>query len=277
MDSDTQTREIIQTARTGHPELYTAALLAPRDRKKDLITLAAFVAEIERIGAEVSEPHLAEIRLQWWRDAIEATDPQTRFGHAVLDEMRGVLQRNGILPDALEEFFDAYAESYYPQPPQDIDDFRARLQAMFTTPFELTRMILDLPATPQGRDALRLGGESYGAMRLAIALPIHLIRGRTVIPEQEIDSSGESPARQMCSWLVHVSRNALSELAQMPQGNLREFLPAMLPVAVVEPHLNVLQRNDHEPDRDIAEIAPLTRLWRMYRARNGGHLFKGRK
>ena len=56
--------------RAADRDRYISALLAPADRRLDLMTLYAFDAELARIATTVSEPLLGEIRLQWWRDAL---------------------------------------------------------------------------------------------------------------------------------------------------------------------------------------------------------------
>ena len=51
---------------------YLAALFAPEDKRADLLALYAFNAEITRVRDIVTEPHLGEIRLQWWQDTLDA-------------------------------------------------------------------------------------------------------------------------------------------------------------------------------------------------------------
>jgi hypothetical protein len=56
------------SARLNAPDRYYAALFAPAAVRDDLIALAAFCGEIARIGRQVSEPVMGEIRITWWRD-----------------------------------------------------------------------------------------------------------------------------------------------------------------------------------------------------------------
>ena len=74
--SETEQRErpismpFADSARLNAPDRYYAALFAPADARDDLIALAAFTGEIERIARQVSEAALGEIRVTWWRDAF---------------------------------------------------------------------------------------------------------------------------------------------------------------------------------------------------------------
>ncbi len=59
-------------ARAGDPDRFLCALFAPAAKREALFTLIAFNHEIARAREAASNPMAALIRLQWWRDAIEA-------------------------------------------------------------------------------------------------------------------------------------------------------------------------------------------------------------
>jgi phytoene synthase len=57
------------------------------------------------------------------------------------------------------------------------------------------------------------------------------------------------------------------EAARQRVANLpRPTRAAFLPLALVRPYLRALERPVHNPLRDLAEIAPLQRVWRIGRA-----------
>src|SRR5947209_17487808 len=51
---------------------YQTVLFAPADRREALFALYAFNYEIARVRESVTQPMLGQIRLQWWREVIEA-------------------------------------------------------------------------------------------------------------------------------------------------------------------------------------------------------------
>src|SRR5450432_3617982 len=51
---------------------YASSLFVPADRRRGLLALYAFHAEICRIRDQVSQPLPGEIRLQWWTDMLAA-------------------------------------------------------------------------------------------------------------------------------------------------------------------------------------------------------------
>ena len=62
---------------------FLTTLFAPDDRREDLLALYAFNHEVAKTREVVSEPTLGRIRLQWWRDNLEAIyagQPPRRHG-----------------------------------------------------------------------------------------------------------------------------------------------------------------------------------------------------
>ena len=59
-------------ARAADYDRYLSALFAPVGSREALFALIAFNHEIARIPEAVSEPMLGRIRLQWWREVVEA-------------------------------------------------------------------------------------------------------------------------------------------------------------------------------------------------------------
>lgn len=57
--------------RQHDPDRFLCALFAPPARREALFTLYAFNHEIARAREVASEPMLALIRLQWWREVVE--------------------------------------------------------------------------------------------------------------------------------------------------------------------------------------------------------------
>ena len=75
-----------QVRRYDH-DRYLTALFAPADRREALFALAAFNLEIAKIREVVTEPMLGEMRLQWWREALDGiADGQVRK-HEVVEPL----------------------------------------------------------------------------------------------------------------------------------------------------------------------------------------------
>ncbi|MDO5613674.1 MAG: squalene/phytoene synthase family protein [Paracoccus sp. (in: a-proteobacteria)] len=72
--------------RRADPDRFGASLVAPAGARGRLWTLYALHHEFARIPFSVSEPGLAEIRLQWWADQLARLGAgQRATGHPVLE------------------------------------------------------------------------------------------------------------------------------------------------------------------------------------------------
>jgi phytoene synthase len=58
-------------ARAREPDRFFCALFAPPERREALFALIAYHHELGRAREVASNPMIAAIRLQWWRDALE--------------------------------------------------------------------------------------------------------------------------------------------------------------------------------------------------------------
>ena len=89
--------------RRGDPDRFLAAMAAPPAARGVLFPLYAFNVEVSRAPWLTEEPMIAEMRLQWWRDALEEIGrggPVRR--HEVATPLAGVLDPDGAaLLDAL--------------------------------------------------------------------------------------------------------------------------------------------------------------------------------
>lgn len=76
----------------GDPERFLAIMAGPVDARRTLFPIVAFNVEVARAPWVTQEPMIAEMRLQWWRDALEeiASDGQVRR-HEVVTPLAEVL------------------------------------------------------------------------------------------------------------------------------------------------------------------------------------------
>lgn len=75
---------------------YLTVLFAPSDRRPDLFALYAFNHEVAKVSAVVSEPMLGQIRLQWWREAIEEIYEGRPRNHQIVDALAAAIDRHNL-------------------------------------------------------------------------------------------------------------------------------------------------------------------------------------
>lgn len=267
--------EVVRTsARAFELDRYLSALLAPRRVRQDLIALAAFAGEIARIPAFVTEPMMGEIRLQWWREALESTDPATRSGHPVADAVRAAAARHGLPLGLLIGFIDAQAVLLHDEPIKDDQALAAHLAKTEGALFELALRILGRRDEAAHAVAFAAGC-AYGIARLLTELPALWAQGRVLIPTTRLAAAGLSVsdiragvARErlgpVLDGLVEEARRTLDEARRLETQLTRAQHDALLPLAVVEPHLQAFRRGRRDLLHEPLEIAPLRRVWALW-------------
>jgi phytoene synthase len=262
------------SARLNAPDRYYAALFAPVALRNDLIALAAFTGELERIVRLVSDATLGEIRILWWRDALLGWDGESLSGNPVLDQFAGVVKRYALPRASLEDYFGAHVHALYADPPAEEAALDRELHAIDGTPLALAAQILGVAIDENMRDLLDVAARAAGPTRIGLELPYTLMRGRSPLPAARSPNPFATPQDwgPQIAWLAERAAESLSTMRRHLAGQPPALITALLPLALVEPYFRALQKAGHEPARDIVEIAPLARLWRIARAHWTGRL-----
>lgn len=249
-DADDASSEAVVrvAARAGDLDRYLAALLAPRRARLDLITLTAFLGEVARIPKAVREPMMGELRLQWWRDALESARAGVATGSPVADALGRSMARHNLPMELLLAPINTRALDLDPEQPlailPDVSDYIADTEG---AAFRLSARILGVDETPAVADLLAAAAQAYGRARLAR------------LSHQTGDSRGAALRQEARLWLSEARRLAPAAPAAV--------LPAILPVALVEPYLAALEGLGPDITGERAEISPLTRVWRLWWAK----------
>lgn len=276
--------ELRSRARDGEPDRYLAALLAPAEARTGLLAVAAFAADVERIAREVRDPMLGEIRLQWWRDAVDAGARGERSGHPIADALAHAVARHGLPVSVLHRIVDARSSDVARETPADdaaLDDHLAATEGLA---FALGVVVLadaDAAASP----ALRRAGIAYGLARNLGRLPALLRHGSFPIPATRLAAAGitiddlaERAADPAVAGKLDTIVRGLELVARAALDDARRDLAllvpraraALLPLAMVEPYLAAQNARVNERMTAILEPTPLGRAWRLWRASRRG-------
>ncbi len=268
---------IVAAARAGEPDRYLAALLAPARARVALLVITAFLAELRRAVRVVREPKMGEIRLQWWREALQL-GPGVRSGNPIADALRAVAGARAIPQALLLEVIDARWRDLDAAPFADDAELAAYLWKSEGVAFLLAAHALGAGPEPPLHAAAAAGARAYGLVVLLLDTPRALARGRLALPASYAQAVGLAPeallsgqgGEPMATLLAELfadirrhSAAARQRVAQLPA----EVLPAFLPLALVGSYVRCLERAGTAVLRTSAQPAPLTRLARMAAAR----------
>ena len=269
---------IIDAAETGEPDRYLSALLAPEPVRHALLALAAFAAEIARIPLAVREPAMGDIRLQWWRDALDSP-ADSRTGSDIADAVRVVAKRDARLATLLHAMIDGHAMQLDTQGFPGEDAFWEFVWKTEGAQFAAAALVLGSSGDMSAR-AARAAGEAYGVARILFTLHRSLAAGRIPLPQALLAAAGLTPealpagetASQLAPLLGNLSSDARARL-QAARRLARDLPPAVkvafLPLALVGPYLRAAEATVSGGFRKEPRVVPFTRVLRIAAARWG--------
>jgi len=270
------------TARNADMDRYLAALFAPQSVRNDLMALIAFNAEIAQIADRVTEPGLGEIRLQWWRDALDALQAGEGTDHPVADALGGIVAAHGELVPLLKGLIDARSFDVVGGVMPDMPSLRAYLHKTAGTLY-LLGVKLIAGREIEAEHAVADAGLAFGFTGQLRAMAVSLPRGRCFVPrdllvERDIDPDNifrPEHVPRMVEAIQIMTMEAESALGRARQA-LRRASPgvrkAFLTLALVEPYLTVLAIGRERSLLEIADISPLNRYGRLAWAAISGRI-----
>jgi len=103
------TDDLDSQVRRADPDRWLSSrFIAEAERRADVIALYAFSEELTRVALGAREPMVAEIRLTWWRESLDAiTAGKPARGHPILQVLETAIRRNGLAAAPLEAISDA--------------------------------------------------------------------------------------------------------------------------------------------------------------------------
>lgn len=148
-------------------DFWLSLAYANASERAELAALFAFLIELRRVPSLVSEPPLGEIRLQWWREALdEIVAGKTPRAHPVVEALAASGAVSTVSHADMEEMIDARARLLYERDFPALEDLRAFLRGAEAPIAALAAGVergLD-------REASKSLGEAYALARFAPGL-----------------------------------------------------------------------------------------------------------
>jgi len=171
------------TIRRHDPDRYFCSLFAPAGARDTLFTLYAFNHELARAREVASEPTLALIRLQWWREIVEGG----ARAHDVATSLRVALDQGRLHAEDLLAMIEARMLEAEPSIPS-VADWRAwLLQGPGSLAVAAGRV---LGAPPSALLRLRRLGAGYGAAGILRSAESLARQGRCLLPADILAAYG---------------------------------------------------------------------------------------
>ncbi|HSK39267.1 MAG TPA: phytoene/squalene synthase family protein [Arenibaculum sp.] len=245
-----------QEVRRHDNDRFLTSLFAPADRREGLFALYAFNLEIAKTREVVTEPMLGQIRLQWWREAVEEMYAGNVRHHEVLQSLDGEVRRHDLTRACFDMLIDAREADLEDDPPATLDCLESYAEATGAPLVRLALEVLGVRDAAAGT-AARHVGIAWALTGLLRAVRFHARSRRLYLPRNLLDRHEVSTARLfdlkppegmriVVKSIADTARRHLAE-ARAQRGRIpRKALPALLPASLADAHLAALAKAKYD-------------------------------
>ncbi|GAQ80247.1 hypothetical protein KFL_000490370 [Klebsormidium nitens] len=247
----------VQQVQKHDYEHYLCALQLPPQLRAASFALRAFNVEIAQVGDHARELILGQMRMVWWRDAIDSLYKGKVLEHPVLKALAAVSEDVKLTKRRFTRLIEARNEDLdYVGPPRTLADLESYAESTASGILYLTLEAAGIKNTEADHAASHIGKAS-GLALLLRATPVHSLKRRTYLPldvtgkhgvvEEDIYQRKSSDALNAAVFEVADAAKAHLEKAQSMRGSLpAEALPILLPAIPVGTYLDSLQRHNFD-------------------------------
>lgn len=265
----------------GDRNRYLSVLFAPKKCRSALASLYAFNIEVSRIAETVHQPMIGEIRLRWWRDAIDGE--KAGSGNPVLNALLATIDQFDLPKAALLRYCDARVFDLYNDPMPDITALEGYCGETASTLLQLSCQMLDSNAARLATDVSGHGGVAQALCGLLRSLPIIKARGQCYFPSHMGD---HSPNDFLVSPQVSSGKfqeKLLSPVIALARQHYRKFYedyrklpdslkPAFLSLAIVPEALGKIENKGESAFDQCVNLSPLRRYFLITKAAITGRM-----
>lgn len=260
-------------AREFDADRFYAALFAPAKRREALFALIAFNYEIARLREVVSEPLIGEMRLVWWREALEEIEAGSApRAHPVVQALDAAQRAAPFSLDPLRRMIDARTFDQHNDPMPDLPALTAYARA---TGGALAQAMAEalLPAGDHAPvlAAAQSAGTAWALTGIVRSLRIHASRGQLFLPARDLGARGISAetvfagvaSDGLLAVINDIIAQARAEFDAARKTHAGAALPAVLYCVQLPAYWRRMLHADFDPFRTPIEQSDFARLSRL--------------
>ncbi|MDW3222184.1 MAG: squalene/phytoene synthase family protein [Paracoccaceae bacterium] len=238
----------------GDPDRFAAAMASPVAARRVLFPLYAFNVEVSRAPWVTQEPMIAEMRLQWWRDALEeiGTGAVVRR-HEVVTPLASIIDAEGA--KVLDRLVAARRWDIYKDAFEDAGHFESYLNETAAGLMWVAARALGVTDTG-GEGAIRKLGRATGLARFLQAVPALEAQGRIPLVD------GRAEAISLLAQTMQADCPSAREVKSILTKTAR---PAMTEAFLTNPVLSQIAKEPQRVADDAIAVHPLRRSYLLWK------------
>jgi phytoene synthase len=238
-----------------------------------VFALYAFNAELAAVRERAREPLAGEVRLQWWRDAIEGSRGGEAAANPVAAALLDTIERHSLDRASFTRQVEAHGFDLYEDPMPTLAALQGYADATSGALIQLVSSVLGVPDAAAAIHA----GRAHAFTGLLRAFALHASRGQLYVPIDLLGRHGATHAGAVSGTATPELLAALTEMRAIVRGHLDATggllgevpfaaRPAFLPIALVPLYLACMERPGYDPFRTPVEVPQWRRQWALWRA-----------
>lgn len=262
--------------RDADPDRYWASLFAPADKRPYLHALYAFNYEIARVRESVREAMLGEIRLQWWRDALQGEARGDVRANPVAAALDDAIVKFRLPRQSLVDLIDARMFDLYDDPMPTLNDLEGYCGETSSSLIQLSSIILNDGKDPGTADAAGHAGVAFAITGLLRAFPLHARQGQLYMPvdilarhgvvrEDIVSGRGGPGLKGALADMRAIARRHLDQVKTLRATIPTAAEPAFRVLALVEPYLKAMEKREYDPLHTPVDLPQWRKIWALWR------------
>lgn len=243
------------TLAEGDRVRWLASRASPPAARGALLALYSFALELGRTRDVVREAMLGQIRLAWWREALEGpsgSGPQEPYPHPVIAALAPVLGDGRLTLADLTALIDARSMDLEEEPPATLAALEAYAAETGGRLCQLAAKLVGVADCPPAR----LFGTAHALAGLALAVPFRAAVGRVDLPRDLLDAAGVHPTALVQQRSVERAAPVVRAVCERAAALLSEAratrpdraaIPALLPAIAAQRWLTRLEAAGYNP------------------------------
>jgi phytoene synthase len=258
---------------------YLTALFAPADRRPALWALYAFNLEVARIRESVREPLAGAIRLQWWREAVDAAYRGAPPAAPTTQALAQAIARHDLTRKTVERLIEGREREFSDAPPANLAELETYAEATSGTLILLALEALGV-RDETARETARHVGIASALAGIMRAAPYRAASGNLDFPASLMREAGIASGRidplrppsalpSVVQVIVATARDHLQKARSARDRVARAALPALLSAVLADADLAALARTHYDAfaqRRGAGRVGrPLRLAWAAWR------------
>ena len=167
--------------READHDRWLAGLYAPEAARKHLYALAAFHVDISRLRGVVRQPMAGEIRLQWWREALEGQRAGEAKANPLAEALLDTIEKFRLPRRAFANKIAAHMADLYDDPPASMNDLEGYFGETVSAIVQMSAIVLADGRDPGAAEAAGHAGVALGIVGALKTLGPSAARGQVFL------------------------------------------------------------------------------------------------